>query len=281
MADPDYLNFDKQIGMLVARQGYAKSNRYRVDVHLPALVSSKVIGGYSLEQVNMLCESVTLPSRALSTNEYTNGTQTKKIPYTYIDEDVVMEFNLSGDYYPKLVMDNWIESILQPDGFVAQYKNNFVADIQIYGQDINDNNVYKINLINAYPISVGDIQLSNANENTIGKFQVSFAYDRFEFEAGDFTNGPPQIVNVPSALNGLAGGRFGGIFGFLSDLNGEFSTLNNAVNNFNTNRQNVRNLKANVNGLKGIKSISGAQGGISSTSESISTLGKSLNRLGF
>jgi len=57
--------------------------------------------------------------------------------------------------------------------------------------------------------------------------------------------------------------------------------LNKAVNNFNTNRQNLRNLKANVNGLKGIKSIDAAQGGISSTSESISTLGKSLNRLGF
>ena len=277
----DYLNFDKQLGMVINRKGYAKSNRYRVDVNLPRVISKEVIEGYSLEQINMLCESVTMPSRALSTNEYTNGTQTKKIPYTYIDEDVVMEFNLSGDYYPKLVMDSWIESILQPDGFVAQYKNNFVADIQIYGQDINDNSVYKINLINAYPISVGDIQLSNANENTIGKFQVSFAYDRFEFAAGDITNTPPPIVNVPSALNGLAGGRFGGIFGFLSDLNGEFSTLNNAVNNFNTARQNARNLKANVNGLKGIKSISGAQGGIASSSESISTLGKSLNRLGF
>jgi hypothetical protein len=277
----DYLNFDKQLGMVVARKGYAKSNRYRVDINLPRVINEQIIKGYSLEQINMLCESVTMPSRALSTNEYTNGTQTKKIPYTYIDEDVVMEFNLSGDYYPKLVMDNWIESILQPDGFVAQYKNNFVADIQIYGQDINDNNVYKINLINAYPISVGDIQLSNANENTIGKFQVSFAYDRFEYAAGGITNMPPPIVNVPSALNGLAGGRFGGIFGFLSDLNGEFSTLNNAVNNFNTNRSNLRNLKANVNGLKGIKSISGAQGGISGTSESISTLGKSLNRLGF
>jgi len=277
----DYILPHKQMGMVVARQGYAKSNRYRVDVNLPRVISKDIINGYSLEQINMLCESVTIPSRALSTNEYTNGTQTKKIPYTYIDEDVVMEFNLSGDYYPKLVMDNWIESILQPDGFVAQYKNNFVADIQIYGQDINDNNVYKINLINAYPISVGDIQLSNANENTIGKFQVSFAYDRFEYAAGGITNMPPPIVNVPSALNGLAGGRFGGIFGFASELNGEFSTLNNAVNNFNTNRQNLRNLKANVNGLKGIKSISGAQGGISSTSESISTLGKSLNRLGF
>lgn len=277
----DYLNFDKQIGMVVARQGYAKSNRYRVDINLPPLVSGKIINGYSLEQINMLCESVTLPSRALSTNEYTNGTQTKKIPYTYIDEDVAMEFNLSGDYYPKLVMDNWIESILQPDGFIAQYKKNFVADIQIYGQDINDNNVYKINLINAYPISVGDIQLSNANENTIGKFQVSFAYDRFEFSAGDFKNTPPPIVNVPSALNGLAGGRFGGVFGFLSELNGEFSTLNKGVQAFNTNRSNLRNLKANVNGLKGVKSIDAAQGGISSTSESISTLGKSLNRLGF
>ena len=277
----DYLNFDKQLGMVVARKGYAKSNRYRVDVNLPRVISKEVIDGYSLEQINMLCESVTMPSRALSTNEYTNGTQTKKIPYTYIDEDVVMEFNLSGDYYPKLVMDNWIESILQPDGFVAQYKNNFVADIQIYGQDINDNNVYKINLINAYPISVGDIQLSNANENTIGKFQVSFAYDRFEFEAGDFKNGPPPIVNVPSALNGLSAGRFGGIFGFLSELNGEFSTLNKGVQAFNTARQNVRNLKANVNGLKGIKSIDAAQGGITSSSESISTLGKSLNRLGF
>ncbi len=277
----DYLNFDKQLGMVVAHKGYAKSNRYRVDVNLPRVISKEIIEGYSLEQINMLCESVTMPSRALSTNEYTNGTQTKKIPYTYIDEDVVMEFNLSGDYYPKLVMDSWIESILQPDGFVAQYKNNFVADIQIYGQDINDNNVYKINLINAYPISVGDIQLSNANENTIGKFQVSFAYDRFEYSAGGITNTPPPIVNVPSALNGLAGGRFGGIFGFLSELNGEFSTLNKGVQNFNTARSNIRNLKATVNGLKGIKSIDAAQGGISSTSESISTLGKSLNRLGF
>lgn len=277
----DYLNFDKQLGMVINRKGYAKSNRYRVDVSLPRVISDDIINGYSLEQMNMLCESVTIPSRALSTNEYTNGTQTKKIPYTYIDEDVVMEFNLSGDYYPKLVMDNWIESILQPYGFVAQYKNNFVADIQIYGQDINDNNVYKINLINAFPISVGDIQLSNANENTIGKFQVSFAYDRFEYSGGSIVNAPPPIVNVPSALNGLAGGRFGGIFGFLSELNGEFSTLNRGVQNFNTARSNIRNLKSGVNNLKNIKSIDGAQGGITSTAESISTLGKSLNRLGF
>ena len=278
-------NIDAALGTVTKHQGFAKTNRFRVDINLPSILN-QAIGGYSLETVNMMCESVSLPSRSLSTNEYMNGFQTKKIPYTFIDEDVNMEFNLTADYYAKLLFDTWVESIINPSNFVAEYKNNYTADIVIYGQDLNDNNIYIVKLINAFPISVGDVNLSNANENTIGKVQVSFAYDRFEFESGTITNVPPPIVNVPNALNGLAQlpGIFGDIFSLASDLNGEFSTLNQAVTNFNTVRNNIRNTRATLGTVRNLGSLSardlpsaGAsitklQGAINSTASSFGKL---------
>ena len=48
--------------------------------------------------ISILCESVNIPGRQITTIDYTAEKQTIKVPYGAINEDVTMSFILTNDY---------------------------------------------------------------------------------------------------------------------------------------------------------------------------------------
>ena len=57
--------------------------------------------------ISILCESVNLPGRQITTIDYQAEKQSIKIPYSAINEDVTMSFILTNDYYMKKLFDDW------------------------------------------------------------------------------------------------------------------------------------------------------------------------------
>lgn len=142
--------------------------------------------------IGILCESVNLPGRQISTIDYQADKQTIKIPYGIINEDVTMSFILTNDYYMKKLFDNWMSSIFDVDKYRLGYKKDFATDVVI--QQLNKENVpiYGVRLENAFPTTISSITLDNNSENTVQKLSVTMSYENYV---------PEDIVD--STLSGI------------------------------------------------------------------------------
>jgi len=129
--------------------------------------------------ISILCESVNLPGRQISTIDYQADRQTIKIPYGVINEDVTMSFILTNDYYMKQLFDKWMSGIFDVENYRVGYKKDFVTDVVI--QQLNKNNVpiYSVRLEDAFPVTMQSIQLDSNSENTIQKLNVTLSYENY------------------------------------------------------------------------------------------------------
>ena len=110
------MNIENLKSTIAKKGGLAPSNRFNVIFAPPAvsllnlnvenIIGSVISGNFNAgnllndpRDISILCKSVTLPGRTLSTFEHDHDRQQNKYPYTFIDEDVTMTFHLTNDYY--------------------------------------------------------------------------------------------------------------------------------------------------------------------------------------
>ena len=97
---------------IAKKGGLARSNRFNVIFTPPTqsllnldpqqIISSAISGNFSARNlindprdISILCDSVTLPGRSLSTMEYQDQFQVIKMPYTFVDSEVNFSFLLT------------------------------------------------------------------------------------------------------------------------------------------------------------------------------------------
>jgi hypothetical protein len=95
---------------------------------------------------------------------------------------VELTFALTSDYYARKFFDEWIASIITTtDGnYTLNYRSSFSRDVTINQLNENDKKIYSHKLIDAYPITIQNISLSNTNEDEISRFSVTLTYDKYE-----------------------------------------------------------------------------------------------------
>jgi|TARA_R110000764_G_scaffold11198_7_gene33773 hypothetical protein len=176
--------------------GLAPTNRFNVIFAPPAMsllninpqqiIGSLVSGGFSAgnllndpRDISILCKTVNIPGRTLTTFDHAHDRQQNKYPYTFIDEDVTMTFHLTNDYYMRNILERWQSGIFNTESYVTGFKNDYSVDVII--QQLNQKNipVYGVKLLKAYPVSYEGIALDNAGENSVTEMSVTFAYDKF------------------------------------------------------------------------------------------------------
>ena len=146
------------------------ANRYKVE--LPTKY------GLTIHQTELLCDAATLPGRNISTSEYPNGSQLKKYPYSYIEDDVTMTFLETKDYIIRKYFDNWMKNIIDTDTYRVGYKNSFAHDIKIRPLSRKGEHVYGVNLEQAFPTTLNAVDFSNGADEIV-RITVTFAYDRY------------------------------------------------------------------------------------------------------
>ena len=193
------MSVDKLKAVISKKGGLAKNNRFQVlftpptqplvGIDIQGIVGRLLSGEsagikqsiYDPRDISILCEQVTLPSRSLSTIDYVSDRQSNKFPYTSIDGDVTMHFIVTNDYYAKTMMENWISSVIDTDGYQLGYKNDYSTDVVIQQLDQEDIPVFGVKLEKAYPIDVSAIALSAQDEEFV-RLTVVFAYDKYVVE---------------------------------------------------------------------------------------------------
>ena len=89
----------------------------------------------------------------------------------------------SGEAVEKRWFDGWMSSVIDPETMAVGYKSEFATNISIALLNTVNNKVLEVEVQNAYPISMGGIDLSHANGEEIIEFTVTFAYDQWLYKA--------------------------------------------------------------------------------------------------
>ena len=161
--------------------GFAKGNRYNVSfVGLPTGLSPAVN-----ENLQYLCESVSLPTKGIASNAHDVYGPPREIPYRETFTEAALSFIVDDAFTVKRFFDQWQEKIINVETGNVNYWNNFVATINITRlsndatsfADATDK--YKIELREAYPSAVGEIALGHSQGTDILKLSVTFKYRKW------------------------------------------------------------------------------------------------------
>jgi len=227
--------------------GVAFSHLFLVSLG-PKKGSSANVGGL-MEKINLFCHATSIPALNIMTSPYRENAAHFEVPYGHSVEPITMNFYGERNLITKLYFDEWYYEIINPKigpGSFGHLRIGFMqdicADIDVHIIEKNQNRIYSMRLINAFPKSIGDIQLSNSNPDIVS-FPVQFVYERVEYiEAGfvDNVERPPttrqwplsvwdQAVGASDELMQAATKEVEGLQGTVNNLLGAPATLANEV----------------------------------------------------
>jgi|TARA_B100000959_G_scaffold34553_2_gene32840 hypothetical protein len=198
------VSIDTMKSTINRRGGVARGNRFGVYINHPskgmnsllnfnpATMLSNLISGDGVNLADfiqdprdmfLLCQNCTIPGKRISTTEASHNHHLAKKPYSAITDEVTMTFLLTNDYYIRKYFDMWQEMIIDTshEHYKAFYKRDYTSDVTIQqlssGNDIIPG--YSIILENAYPLQVGQVELSSGNEGLI-EVSVTWEYDNWK-----------------------------------------------------------------------------------------------------
>ena len=161
--------------------GFAKGNRYNVTFSgLPTGLDTTVN-----ENLQYLCESVSLPTKGIASNAHDVYGPPREIPYRETFTEAALSFIVDDAFTVKRFFDQWQEKIINVETGNVNYWNNFVATINItrLSNDATSfaeaSDMYKIELREAYPSAVGEIALGHTQGGEILRLSVTFKYRKW------------------------------------------------------------------------------------------------------
>ena len=151
----------------------ARPSRFDVSIPVPLTLYPFL---NTSRKLNFRCENAQLPSRTFATMDQKFGSNPiEKYPYQPQYNDVELTFVVSDDMSEKIFFDSWLEYINPSYTFNFKYKSDYATTVTINQYDVASNKTYSINLIDAYPIAVNQLDLDWSNTD-YHKLTVVFAY---------------------------------------------------------------------------------------------------------
>jgi hypothetical protein len=159
--------------------GIARGNHFEISFKTPKFQKEATQGF-----INATCESFSLPGRAVQVEEFGRYNR----PIGVSTEDITITFILTNDFGIYKLFMNWINTVVSTDinGKIEgeakpkiQYKDSYKADIELHHLNLNDAKNHTIKLIDAYPTSVTDIELSSSNDDYL-RMTVVMTYLDYE-----------------------------------------------------------------------------------------------------
>lgn len=208
---------DKFKSVISKRGGLAPSNRFAVYMALPLIsfdpqnLIAKAFGQGTQSpfindprDISILCDSVTLPGRQISTTEVQTNMLSIKTPYTYINDDVTMTFFITNDHFMKKYFENWFNRMFDRSKMTMKYRSQYTTDIILQQLDQKDTPTYTVTLKNAFPTSITSYEMTNSGENQVQKLTVTLAYEDWNEEG--FVE---SVLSKGKVLLGSVGRTFG------------------------------------------------------------------------
>lgn len=182
-------------GYLSRSFGVAQANQFVVQLPSGSDIDRR--------QLNVLCKSVTLPGKQITTVDRTIGIFNEKVANGFLVDDVSMTFHVLNDYATKKYFDQWMANVLgftstdERESGSVRYKKDYGYRVSIqqlkkpilrFGfnvgpldldLDVGGDVIYAVDLIDAFPTSINTIQLSDELDGLV-EINVQFSFTDWE-----------------------------------------------------------------------------------------------------
>ena len=197
-------SFQEHLAYLT-KHGVARNNRFQVLIPIPerlipetsntdqnktslpfseevvSLISSFTSSGASqiARGLDIMVESTALPAKTLTTTNIRYNSDFHDVPYSVVYNQQDLSFHVSTDMYEKNIIDLWMASIVDPVTHEVAYMDDYATNITINQLNEQDEIVYSVALIDAFPVTCNSIEVTNESQNTMIRLSTSFAYKRW------------------------------------------------------------------------------------------------------
>lgn len=201
----------------------ARPNKFQVNIPVPLTLIPYVKNAKNLIY---RCENANLPGRNFATLEQKIGSNpVEKYPYLTTYNDLDLTFIVDDDMNQKVFFDAWMNFINPTYNYNFRYKGDYSTVITINQYDVTNNISYSINLYDAYPISMNQMDLDWSSDG-YHKLNISFAYTYYQNNS--LQSFGMQLIDAglgsfADSIGGLGGNAIGA-------LGNSLNSLPNAVN---------------------------------------------------
>ena len=189
-----------------SEDGYAVPNRFECLILPPIITTTNNSGafpqtsysdpwltGNDARAVSLRCESTTIPGRNLASVPDTNiyGPEREIVNGVTYAGDVEMMFQASSGLEERVFFEEWQKKAFNEETWDVGYHNEYTSEVQIYLLDKQNQRRYGIRLHEAYPKTIGAVDLNQAPSSEIIKIPVTFSFRWWE--TLDITRQPPNL----------------------------------------------------------------------------------------
>ncbi len=234
----------------IARTGLSKANKYVLKISPPTKLVGK-LESRSLEEIFLRIDTVELPGKSLATSEVKYYGPPRKSPYGMTYEDLNCTIMLSANIRERYIFSQWMNAIYDYDTARLEYFQNYTTNLEFITYSEDGNALATTTFEEAFPLSIGAVNFSYANED-IAKMPLTFAYRKW------FESAPVKLSGALSPYSDLAnahsyisskeygdnfekfinqastGSPLGQLASGFSKLGGIDASLNSVVNNMNS-----------------------------------------------
>ena len=174
----------------IKTQGLMRTANYTVEITTP----KKMFGEKHLQRVQLFCDRVDVPGVSIATAPNRSYGEVREVPYEKLYGTIGMSFFVDNNMSTKEFFDDWINVIQNPLTRSFEYYENYISDIVINVEDIQENSRYSIKLFECYPKSISAISMDYASLDVM-KLQVEMNYKYWQ------QNKPLTSYLTPADLN--------------------------------------------------------------------------------
>jgi hypothetical protein len=150
----------------------ARASRFDVFIPIPLGLTQLIKTSRNL---HFRCHAAQLPSRTFATTQQKIYGPVEDYPYQNTYNDSVLTFMVSDDMSEKIFFDSWMDLINPLYTYNFKYKGDYAVPVTVNQYNVSNELSYSINLIDAYPVSVNQLDLEwNSQERH--QLVVAFKY---------------------------------------------------------------------------------------------------------
>jgi len=196
--------------------GPARASIFDVSVFNPPVAGT----GVDVGNFRFFCQSATVPSITFDTATYTPvGAAPVQYPTGVQPQVFNAIFMMDSEHQLLTFFHRWMQNVVnygttagrfsEVGGklpFELGYMEDYGARLSVkhYTTGSNESRFYEVIMDNAYPVAIGDVELSWSDNDSFLTLPVSFAFDRIEY-SGELEGSPIGAFGRGSGLLDLIG----------------------------------------------------------------------------
>lgn len=169
--------------------GLARTNRYTVIISPYKVMKTQV----DLSTMSMMCDAVQLPGINLATTQNRSFGEFREVPYEKLYGDIQLSFFVDNDLAVKRFFDDWMGVIQNDASRTFEYYENYITDMDIIVEDLQDETRYSIKAYECYPKTISPIQMDYSGKDVM-KLQVTMQY-KYWRRSDDIVRTPQPAPN--------------------------------------------------------------------------------------